>query len=92
VLRRFLAWLRLEWPYVLVIAIIGAAALYMWIAPGHWRRSSGLIALALLAAAGLRFALPSERAGLLVVRGRLRDGVTYLFIGGVLLGLAIHLH
>jgi DUF3017 family protein len=92
VLRRWGQWLRAEAPFVVVCALIVAAALYLHQDPGHWRRVSGLIAIALLLAGVLRLVLPAARAGLLAVRGRLRDGVTYLLIGGLILGVAIHLH
>ncbi len=48
--------------------------------------------VALLLAGVLRLFLPDVRAGLLGVRGRVRDGLTYLVIGGLILGVAIHLH
>jgi hypothetical protein len=92
VLRRGLQWLRAEAPFVLVVALILAAVIYLRQAPGHWRRTSGLIAVALLLAGVLRLVLPAANVGLLNVRGRIRDGLTYLIIGGLLLGVAIHLH
>jgi Protein of unknown function (DUF3017) len=92
VLRRGLQWLRAEAPFVVVVALVVAAGLYLHHAPGHWRRVSGIIAAALLLAGVLRLVLPPGQIGLLNVRGRMRDTVTYLLIGGLILGVAIHLH
>ena len=91
-LRRGLQWLRAQAPFVIVVALVLGAALYLHQAPGHWRRVSGMIAGALLLAGVLRLFLPTDRVGLLAVRGRTRDAVTYLLIGGLILGVAIHLH
>jgi hypothetical protein len=92
VLRRGGQWLRAEAPFVVVVALIAAAGLYLRYAPGHWRRVSGIIAVAVLLAGVLRLVLPAPQVGMLGVRGRWRDGLTYLLIGGVILGVAIHLH
>jgi hypothetical protein len=46
----------------------------------------------LVLAGVLRLVLPAAQVGLLNVRGRVRDALTYLFIGGLILGVAIHLH
>jgi DUF3017 family protein len=92
VLRRGLQWLRAEAPFVAVVALVVAAGLYLHHAPGHWRRVSGVIAVALLLAGVLRLFLPAAQVGLLNVRGRVRDALTYLLIGGLILGVAIHLH
>ena len=91
-LRRGLQWLRAEAPFVVVVALVLAAGAYLHHAPGHWRRVSGIIAAALLLAGVLRLVLPAAQVGLLNVRGRVRDALTYLFIGGLILGVAIHLH
>ena len=77
---------------MVVVVVVVAAGLYLHHAPGHWRRVSGIIAAALLLAGVLRLVLPSGRVGLLAVRGRVRDALTYLVIGGLILGVAIHLH
>lgn len=91
-LRRGLRWLGAELPFVIVVAIILAAGAYLHHAPGHWRRTSGIIAVALLLAGVFRLVLPVARVGLLNVRGRVRDTLTYFVIGGLILGVAIHLH
>jgi hypothetical protein len=92
VLRRGVQWLRAEAPFVVVVAIVVGACAYLHHAPGHWRRVSGIIAVALLLAGVLRLFLSDAQAGLLAVRGRVRDGLTYLLIGGLILAVAIHLH
>ena len=90
-LRRTWLWLRAEAPFVVVVTLVLASCLYLYLAPGHWRRASGVIALALIVAGLFRAFLPNSGAGLLFVRGRARDAVTYLVLGGVILGVAIHL-
>jgi hypothetical protein len=91
-LARGLRWLRAELAFVLVVAAVVAAAGYLVLFPGHWRRGTGVISLALLAAGVLRFVLPPPHVGMLAVRGRWRDTLCYLGIGGVILAVAIRLH
>ena len=85
-------WLRAEAPFVIVLAAMVVPFLYMWAAPGHWRRGSGAIAGAVLLAALFRALLPSEKVGLLAVRGRARDTAFLTVLGGGLLAVAIRLH
>jgi hypothetical protein len=91
VVHRTVDWLRAEAAFVLVLVLLFAACGYLYLQPDHWRRGTGLIAGAMLVAGALRLALPHSRVGLLHVRGRWRDGLTYLVIGGLILGVAIHL-
>jgi hypothetical protein len=85
-------WLRTELPFVVVMAIMLAAVGYLAIWPDHWRRGTGLIALALLVAGILRLLLPAPRVGVLAVRGRGWDVVCYLALGVVILAVEIRLH
>ena len=60
--------LRRQWP-ILTVAAIGLVALAL-VAAGFWRRGTLLIGIGVGLAAGLRLALPEDRAGVLVVRTR----------------------
>lgn len=74
-------------PFALVMAIVLAAGVR--IGMYHWRQGAGLIAGALFVAAVLRGVLTSSRAGLLVVRSRVVDVVSYAGLGLLILALAI---
>ena len=63
--------LRRQWP-ILTVAAIGLVALVL-VAAGFWRRGTLLIGIGVSLAAGLRLALPEDRAGVLVVRTRTID-------------------
>jgi Protein of unknown function (DUF3017) len=91
-LTRGLRWMWTEFPFVVVVALVIASAGYLVFFPGHWRRGTGVIAVALLTAGVLRCVLPPPRVGMLGVRGRWRDTVCYLALGGVILAVAIRLH
>ena len=62
---------RRQWP-ILSVAAIGLVALVL-VAAGFWRRGTWLIGIGVGLAAGLRLALPDDRAGVLVVRTRAID-------------------
>ena len=55
----------------------------------HWREGAAIIGAALLLAAGLRALLPVDRAGLLVIRRRGLDVLTYVAFGVLVLALAL---
>lgn len=59
----------------------------VWVALHHFKRGSVLMGAALVLGAVLRLLLPEERAGLLVVRGRVFDTVTLASLG-VLIAVA----
>jgi Protein of unknown function (DUF3017) len=63
-----------QWPILLVGLIIVAA--FGLVIAGYWRRGALVLAIGVGVAAGLRLALPDDRAGLLVVRSRAIDFVT----------------
>lgn len=90
-LTRAFRWLRTEAPFVLVVVLMLGAAGYLYIHPRHWRLGAGLMAVALLAGGLLRLVLPAPRVGLLAVRGRWRDALCYLALGGVILAVTIRL-
>jgi len=92
VLVRAARWVRGELPFSLVLLTLLAAIGYLLLEPGRWGRSSGGVAVALLLAGVLRSVVPGSRAGLLAVRGRALDSVTYLVLGAAILAVDIRLH
>jgi peptidoglycan/LPS O-acetylase OafA/YrhL len=89
--RRWRRRLAGQLPFLAVLALLAAAAIYLAFWPGHWRRGTGVIAGAMLLGALLRLLLPNARAGLLRVRARWLDVAWYGGLGVVLLGVAIRL-
>jgi hypothetical protein len=85
-------WVRSELPFLLVIAAIVGAVMFLLISPGHWRRATLIIAIALLSAGFARVVLPDARVGSLAIRNRWWDALCYLAIGGVILAVDIRLH
>jgi hypothetical protein len=92
VLTRAWHWITEQLAFLVVLVILAAAFLYLIVEPGRWGRGSGVVAVAVLLAGVLRLVLPAARAGLLAVRSRWVDVVTYLVLGGVILGVDIRLH
>jgi hypothetical protein len=90
--RPRLQWVRTESAFVLVVAAVAAAAIYLWIAPGHWRRATLAMAAALMLAGMLRLTLPPRHVGMLAVRRRWIDVACYLAMGGVILAVDLRLH
>jgi hypothetical protein len=66
---------RKNLPLLLVLAVltVGLIRIVMY----HWREGTVLVGMALLLAALLRALLPSERVGLVAVRGRGADVLLY---------------
>ena len=73
--------------FALVLAVVALGMVR--IAQYHWREGTAVLGLALLLAAGLRVALPPERAGLLVIRGRYLDALLYGGFGVLVLAVAL---
>lgn len=73
------AGVRAQLPFALVLGIVAVG--FVRIAQYHWREGTVLIAGALLIAAVLRAVLPPERAGLIVIRGRGVDVLSYTVFG-----------
>ena len=73
-------------PFAIVLTLVAVAALR--VAQYHWRQGAAIVAGALLVAAVFRAVLPSVRAGLLAVRGRPVDVLSYSGLGVLLLFLA----
>lgn len=89
---RTLRWLRAEAAFVLVLAIVLSAVVYLLADPGDWRPAAAIIAAGLALAAALRLVLPAAYVGLLAVRGRWRDALFLLAVGAVILGVVVRLH
>ncbi len=68
--------------FFLVLVVVAVAVGF--VAVGRWRRGTTVLGAGLLGGAGLRAVLPERRAGLLAVRNRPTDVLTF---GG--LGLAL---
>ncbi len=78
---------RRQWAWFVVVVTFLAGAAYGILPPGHWRRGSAVMGVALVGAAGLRLLL-GERSGLLRVRHKAFDVVVYVALGIGVLGLA----
>lgn len=73
-------------PFVLVIlGLLVAMGLVIF---DYWRRGAFVFGAAMLSGALMRALLPSQRAGLLQVRGRFFDVVAMAALGGILLWLS----
>jgi hypothetical protein len=91
VLARLLRRVRGQVPFLVVLAVMGAALVYLLIWPDHWRRGVSGIALSMLLAGALRLALPAHRVGLLRVRGRWIDVGVYLVLAVTILVSTVQL-
>lgn len=77
--------LRIQAPFLVVAGIVAAVFVYLTFFPGHWRRGTTVIALAMLLGAAMRFLLPERQAGFLRVRGRYIDTFCYAGLGVLIL-------
>lgn len=76
---------HLAFALVLIVAAVGIALIVLY----HWRRGALLMGAALLLAALFRALLPDRRAGLLVVRGRPVDVLSYAVLGICMMSVAV---
>ncbi|MGW5716756.1 DUF3017 domain-containing protein [Amycolatopsis sp. NPDC003865] len=74
-------------PFAAVLLVVAVAVLR--IVQYHWREGAALIGVALLLAAVLRAVLPAARAGLLAIRGKVVDIVTYTGLAAAVLYVAL---
>ncbi|GAB3501099.1 DUF3017 domain-containing protein [Amycolatopsis cihanbeyliensis] len=74
-------------PFGLVMALVAVAASRIWLY--HWRQGAALIGGALLVAAVLRVVLSDEQAGLLAIRSRGVDMLSYAGLGALILFVAL---
>jgi hypothetical protein len=70
-----------EAPFGLVMLIELAGVCSVFLAPQHWLRAVGVLAVGMLVAGLLRLVLSDERAGLLRVRRRSFDVACYWLLG-----------
>jgi hypothetical protein len=74
-------------PFLLVMAVVAIGVLR--IVQYHWRQGAVLVGVALLLAAVLRAVLRDERLGLVAVRGRAIDVMTYAAFGTMIIAVAV---
>ena len=74
-------------PFAVVLALVAVAGLR--IGMYHWRQGAALVGGALLVAAVLRAALSDEQAGLLRIRSRFVDVLSYTGLGGLIIFVAL---
>lgn len=79
--------LREHLAFGAVLAVVAAG--FVMILLYHWRRGTVLIGGALLLAAGLRAALSKEQAGLIAIRGRGVDVLSYAALGTLIVLVAV---
>ncbi|GAB3437027.1 DUF3017 domain-containing protein [Actinophytocola sediminis] len=74
-------------PFGLVMAVValGLARIMLY----HWREGTVLMGAALVLAAGLRVLLSDEQAGLIVIRSRGIDALTYTIFGVCMMAVAL---
>jgi len=72
--------------YLAILGVCGAAIAV--VAGGDWRLGVRVLAVALMAAAGLRLVLPARDAGMLAVRNRAIDVSVLALMGGLIYFLA----
>jgi Protein of unknown function (DUF3017) len=92
VLGRAWRWIVEQFAFLVVVLLLAAAFGYLTVDPGRWSRVTGIVALAMLVAGFARLTLPTDRVGMLAVRGRAMDTVCFLFLGALILALDIRLH
>jgi peptidoglycan/LPS O-acetylase OafA/YrhL len=78
--------------YVVVLVLLAAGVIYLIAAPGHWRRGTAVLSLALFIAGAARAVLPTRRAGALVVRARWFDTAAYWLLCAVMVAVTVRLH
>lgn len=78
--------LTVHLPFLLVLGVVAVGVLF--VAIERWRRGATLLGLALLLGALLRAGLGEQRAGLLAVRGKPTDVLTYAGLGIAIIVLA----
>ena len=81
---RALEVLKREWP--ITVVLLGVVLGLGVAAAGHFRRGTVLLAASVVFGAWLRTVLPTDRVGLLRVRGKRVDILTLAFLG---LGLTV---
>jgi hypothetical protein len=73
----------------MIVVLLVAAVGLLRVATAHWREGSVLLGGALLLAAVLRAVLPQHRAGLVAIRSRAVDVLSYTGLGLAVVLLAV---
>ena len=76
-------------PFVVVLLLTAAGVAYSVRRPEHWLRGVGVVGVAMLLAALLRFVLTDRQAGLLAIRRRPFDVGCYALLGCAILGVGV---
>ena len=74
-------------PFAMVMAVVAFGLLRILLY--HWRQGTVLIGAALIMAAALRALLRDDQAGLIAIRGRGVDVLTYAGLGVCVLAVAL---
>jgi hypothetical protein len=82
---------RAQAPLLAVLALVFGVFVFLTIWPGHWRRGTAVIGIAMLLAGVLRLILPRQHAGLLASRGRWFDSFCFAALGAAILIIDIRL-
>jgi len=76
---------HLPFGMVLAVVVLGLVRIILY----HWREGTVLIGIALIMAAALRTLLREEQAGLIAIRGRGVDVLTYATFGFCVLAVSL---
>ncbi len=76
----------MHWPFALVVLMVLAAGAF--VVTDRWRRGAFLLGVAMLTGAVLRAVLREHQVGLLAVRNRPVDVLTFAAFGAAILVLA----
>jgi DUF3017 family protein len=76
---------HLPFGMVLAVVALGLVRIVLY----HWRQGTVLIGVALFLAAGLRALLTDDQAGLILIRGRGVDVLTYSAFGAAMVFVAM---
>lgn len=76
---------HLPFAMVLTVVALGLFRIILY----HWRQGTVLIGVALFLAAGLRALLRDDQAGLIAIRGRAVDVLTYSGFGACMILVAM---
>jgi hypothetical protein len=79
--RRHPVLAHLPFALVLLVVAVGLLRIVLY----HWRQGTVLIGIALFLAAALRALLTNEQAGLIMIRGRGVDVLTYSGFGACMI-------
>jgi hypothetical protein len=79
----------LRGQFAFIVVLLVAAVGIVRIGQYHWREGAALLGATLVLAAAFRTVLSDRRAGLLVVRGRAVDVLSYAALGALVLFVAL---